>query len=502
MRALLIFLVACAAADPGLRLAEPHAATADGVVRADVTFKGHDGLALYGQTWRPAVGEPRGVVVIHHGLADHSDRYAGFAERLVHAGYAVWSYDMRGHGRSAGARIAIPQIDDLLADLDGFLALVRAGEPNRPIIVYGHSLGGLAVALYAIERQPAVAGIVLAAPGIAFDTGPLAPAAVRFVAALAPDAPILDTPHRDFSKNPAVVAELDHDPLVHQAKGPAATARGSLDGVARVWAHPERLVAPLLIVHGRADKVTAPSGSRDLVIHAGTADRTLRLYDGMNHDILHDPGGDAVAADVVAWIDAHTGGPAVATPPLPSGPLIGDRSASTMAVEVGARGETLHDRYGSTGELRVRFGFGPYEGGLDLRAGYLTKAYYQADLHALGVGLRTGPASMALTGGIGFGGLAGASTIRIPVELSLELSVGPARLLARGGVAWANATYASKVGFADEARALLGLRLGRDVGYWSTVRAGTGPFVAATLEDLGGDKIVGVAIGGELWGAN
>src|SRR5262249_40153531 len=135
--------------------------------RADLTFLGRDGLSLYAQRWRPRAGDPRAVVVIHHGLADHSDRYAPFAERLVHAGYAVWALDMRGHGRSAGARFQIDRIDDLLDDLDAFLALVRENEPDRPIVLYGHSIGGLATALYAIERHPSVAGVVLAAPGIA-----------------------------------------------------------------------------------------------------------------------------------------------------------------------------------------------------------------------------------------------------------------------------------------------------------------------------------------------
>ncbi|HEX7836674.1 MAG TPA: alpha/beta fold hydrolase, partial [Kofleriaceae bacterium] len=101
--ACLACLAACAAADPGLRVADPpHAATPADIDRADLTFTGGGGLPLYAQAWRPRTGEPRAAVVIHHGLADHSDRYAGFAERLVHAGYAVWAFDMRGHGRSAG----------------------------------------------------------------------------------------------------------------------------------------------------------------------------------------------------------------------------------------------------------------------------------------------------------------------------------------------------------------------------------------------------------------
>jgi serine aminopeptidase S33 family len=152
---LVALLAGCAGADPGLRVTDPpHAAAADDVDRADLTFTARDGLA------------------------DHSDRYAGFAERLVHAGHAVWAFDMRGHGRSAGVRVQIDRIDDLLDDLGAFVALVRDREPDRPTVLYGHSLGGLVTALYAISRHPQVAGVVLAAPGIAFDAPPIQASAI------------------------------------------------------------------------------------------------------------------------------------------------------------------------------------------------------------------------------------------------------------------------------------------------------------------------------------
>jgi alpha-beta hydrolase superfamily lysophospholipase len=517
---LIIYLAGCAAADPGLRTAGPlHAAAPADVDRADLTFPARDGLQLYAQRWRPRTGEPRGAVVIHHGLADHSDRYAGFAERLVHAGYAVWAFDMRGHGRSAGARVQIDRIDDLLEDLDAFVALVREREAGRPIVLYGHSLGGLATALYAIERHPGVAGVVLAAPGIAFDAPPLQAAAVQLVNALAPNAKILAVPHTAFSSDPQVVAELDHDPLIAQGSGPARTARAAVDGVARVWAHPEQLVAPLLIVHGKADQVTAPSGSRDLVARAGTADRTVALYDGLHHDVLHDPGGDRVAADIVAWLDKHTGAAAVEPAPAPaSAPtgtltaaterLGGDRSPRTMAVELDVRGEREGGDAGATAGLRLRLGTGArvgYTGGIDLRGGYLSGARYEVDGHLLGLAIRSGATTLSLTAGIGIGGLRGAGATHLPVELALEAPLGPTRVLARAGLGWrlGGAAYTEDAfGLADEATALAGLRLGRDHGYWSTVRAGAGPFVAVTYRNLGGVDVWGVALGGELWGGN
>jgi acylglycerol lipase len=518
--------VACAAIDPGVRTTSPpHADSSADVDRADLTLTARDGLSVYAQRWRPRTGDPRAVVVIHHGLADHSDRYAGFAERLVHAGYAVWALDMRGHGRSAGPRGQIDRIDDLLDDLDALVALVREREPGRPIVLYGHSIGGLATALYAIERQPSVAGVVLAAPGIAFDAPPIQAAAVQFITALAPNARILAVPHAEFSSDPKVVSEMDRDPLIDQDNHPAWTARAAVDGAMRVWAHPEKLVAPLLVVHGKSDAVTAPSGSRDLVARAGTTDRTLKLYDGLHHDVLRDTGGDRVASDVVAWIDAHTGAapagavPATAPATAPgrspedsltaaATPLAGDRAPRTMAVELDLRGEHRDGDSGATAGLRLRLGTGAhvgYTGGIDLRGGYLSGARYEADAHLLGLAVRSGATTLSLTAGVGIGGLRGAGATHLPVELALEAPLGPTRLLARAGLGWrlGGAAYADDAfGIADEATALAGLRLGRDHGYWSTVRAGAGPFLAVTYRNLGGVDVWGVALGGELWGGN
>jgi alpha-beta hydrolase superfamily lysophospholipase len=503
------FAAACVPPDPGVRATIPtRPPDSFDVTRTELTFASSDGIQLYGQRWAPKSGEAKAVLIIHHGLADHSDRYAGFAERATRAGFVVWSYDMRGHGRSAGKRIYFDRIDALLDDLDIFLARVRSEDPDKPIFLYGHSIGGLTVGLFAIERQPQVAGVVLAAPGIAFDTGPLGAAAVRFVAAVSPNAKVLDTPHPEFSKDPKVVHELDTDPLVHQDKGPARTARASLDAVARVWAHPERLVAPLLIVHGRADQVTAPSGSRDLVARAGATDRTLRLYDGLYHDVFHDPDGDKVAADVIAWLDAHAGGAAVVAPARTTEKLPGDRAAMSLAIELDARGDHADDGSGLSGGVRIRLGLGGrvgYLGGLDLRGGYFHGGRYEADLHALGLAVRSaGGATLSITGGIGAGGLRGSDAVHVPVELALEAPLGPTRLLARAGVGWvvSGDDYATTVGFADELTALVGVRLGRDIGYWSTVRAGTGPFLAGAFRDLGGTKIYGIVVGGELWGGN
>ena len=251
------------------------------------------------------------------------------------------------------------------------------------------------------------------------------------LAGLAPDAPLLETPHGDFSSDPAVIADMDRDPLIFAAKGPARTARAAIDGVARVWAHPEAFRAPLLALHGTIDKLTAPSGSRDLVARAGAADKTLRVYPGLNHDLLHEPDGAGaqVASEIEAWLVAHAGGPAVTFAASPTTqPLKGDHGASVVAVELDVRAEAPRDvdDVAITGGLRLRAGVGRagpglgYLGGLDLRAGYLDGGHYELDGHLAGLALRsTGGALLAVSGGVGVGGVRGAGALDAPVELAV-----------------------------------------------------------------------------------
>lgn len=511
-----VLVAACAPHDPGLRLQKPRPPAPAEVDWDELTFRGA-GVDLYAQRWRPMGAEPKAVVVIHHGLADHSARYKELALQLVKQGHAVWALDMRGHGRSAGPRISFDSIDVMLDDLDAFMSLVREREPGKPVFLYGHSFGGLITCLYSIERQPELAGLVLMAPALAFDAPPVQAAAIAVLGVIAPNLPAVPPEHPAFSRREEVVREMNTDPLIHQGGGPARTARAATDGAERVWAAAERLRVPLLVQHGTADTLTAPSGSRDLVARAGSTDKTLRIHGGLFHDLLREPdgAGERVTAEVVAWIDAHSGGPPVTLESSqPTERLRGDQHGRAVWLELDVRGE----RSESTGDLglsggarsRIGIGRGPlgagYVGGLDLRGGSFDGGYYELDAHLLGIGLRGVNGSfVALTGGAGIGGTRGATATRAPVELSLELPVGPVRVLARAALAWAlsgNSYADDAFGIADEAAALVGLRWGRDRRYWGTVVAGAGPHVAFTYFNRGGAESYGLALGLDLWGGN
>lgn len=262
-----------------------------------------DGVRLYTQVWRP-VGIPRAALLIVHGLKDHSERYAEVAVDLNARNIAVTAFDLRGHGRSEGRRAWVRRFDEYLDDLDLVLRTVREEYPTTPLFLFGHSMGGAIVTRYVIERRPSVTGVVLSAPA-------LEPAAsvsrgaiwfTKFLSAIAPGAAVFRTANADFSRSPAVVTAMDQDPLIYQQPAPARTAAELLRAMARIQQKRSQLTTPFLVLHGTADRLTNPAGSQALRDGAASVDKTLHLYPGLYHDLLHEPEQATVFADMIAWL--------------------------------------------------------------------------------------------------------------------------------------------------------------------------------------------------------
>ena len=261
------------------------------------------GLTIHTRLWEPE-GTAKAIVVLVHGLGEHSGRYEAVAARLTEAGYAVSSFDLRGHGQSAGGRgdtrfaVTFQDIDRLLADAAGRFT-------PRPCFLYGHSLGGLLVLAYTLERRPAVAGVV--ASGAALHTA-LREQKVKLILVrlLGPLLPRLALPSglddRFISRDPDVVAAYRADPLVHDK----ATLGFGLDAVRAAdatLAGAARFPVPLLLLHGGADRLTYPSGSRAFAAALDPDMCTLTVYDELYHEVHNEPERAGVLDDVVAWLD-------------------------------------------------------------------------------------------------------------------------------------------------------------------------------------------------------
>lgn len=268
------------------------------------TFTTGAGLTLFMRRWQPA-SSPRATIALVHGAWEHSGRYQHVAAHLTGAGYAVHAVDLRGHGKSEGRPAYAESPDEYLTDVEHFLAYVRENTSSGDLYLMGHSMGGGIVTLYAIERQPAVAGVILSGALLKLHPPALLQRLVVLIARIAPNLPILRVDGSGISRNPDVVAAYRNDPLVHTGWANAAMMSVITRIAGRIRPAMEKMRQPALVMHGTADELTDPEGSRQLFRRAGSEDTTLKLYDGLYHEIMNEPEREQVLSDVVAWLNTR-----------------------------------------------------------------------------------------------------------------------------------------------------------------------------------------------------
>jgi len=269
-------------------------------------FDGYKGLKLYYQYWLPD-GKPKAVLLVAHGLAEHSGRYKNLVDYFVPKGYAVYALDHRGHGKSEGTRSHVDNFNDYLIDLKTFFDMVRKDNKNTRIFLFGHSLGGTIATAYAVEHQEELAGLILSGSSLVASTSvsPALLAVAGIVSALLPKMGVTLLDASAISRNKSVVDAYVNDPLVFRGKVPARTGAE----LARMWKQlPEqmpKIKLPVLIMHGFADQLTNPAGSKLLYERVGSKDKTLKLYEGCYHEICNEPEHEQVMADMETWLTKH-----------------------------------------------------------------------------------------------------------------------------------------------------------------------------------------------------
>lgn len=246
-------------------------------------------------------------VVLVHGYAEHCGRYAHVASRLVAAGYDVHGYDQLGHGRSAGKFGRVGSFDALVADMERRVTAVQDAHPDEGVFVLGHSMGGLVVLTALARGDVTVDGAVVTGPAVTAgaDFPKILVLLVKGLGRILPAVPVQKLDGRHVSRDPAIVESYETDPYVYRGAMDAKTGGELAQAVDWLDAHLEDIRTPLLVVHGSADKLTDPGGSRKVHERATSKDKTLRIWDGLFHEVLNEPERDEVVTEIVDWLDAH-----------------------------------------------------------------------------------------------------------------------------------------------------------------------------------------------------
>ena len=268
------------------------------------TFKGVADYNIFLRSWRPAA-KPRAVVAIVHGFNAHSGQYEWVAAQLVQRGLAVYALDLRGRGRSDGERFYVQNFADYVADVATCIGLAKSREPGLQVFLLGHSAGGVVACSYALDHQSELAGLICESFAFQVPAPDFALAVLKGLSHLAPHAHVLRLKNEDFSRDPAVVAAMNDDPLIANESQPTQTVAAMVRADERLKKEFPKLTLPVFILHGTLDKATKPSGSKEFYEAAGSKDKTLKLYEGYFHDPLSDIGKETVMNDIRAWLAAH-----------------------------------------------------------------------------------------------------------------------------------------------------------------------------------------------------
>jgi len=275
-----------------------------GFMNSGERIRGTSGLSIFFRSLRPKQ-EPRAVVVIVPGFNAHSGYYAWVAEQLVATDLAVYAVDLRGRGNSDGERFYVNDFEDYVSDVASVVALAKSREPGLPLFLLGHSAGGVVSCLYTLEHQPEIAGLICESFAFQLPAPDFVLAVFKGISHLAPHAHILHLKNETFSRDPEVVQALNDDPLVGQETQPSQTMAAMVRADERVKQGFPLITLPVLILHGTLDQNAKPAGSQLFYDMAGSADKTLKLYEGSFHDLLNDLDKEVVMADIKNWLNGQ-----------------------------------------------------------------------------------------------------------------------------------------------------------------------------------------------------
>ena len=272
----------------------------------ELGWKSKDGLDLFGRAWEPEERKPKAVICHVHGHGEHSGRYTHVAQAFTKAGYAMLSFDLRGHGRSGGARGHISSIDDYLQDIDSLLEQARTRYPGLPMILYGHSIGAVQTLNYCLRRKPDLKGVVATGPSLhtSVEFQKIKVFMAKALGTLLPTVIIASSlKPSDLSRDQAVVQAYINDPLVHENMS-LGFGKSMLEANRYALEHAAEFSLPLLLIHGKEDAIAFPSSSIEFA--APLKEKcTLMLWEGLYHEVHNEPEKAEILNAMIIWMDAR-----------------------------------------------------------------------------------------------------------------------------------------------------------------------------------------------------
>lgn len=264
------------------------------------------GARLFAQAWLPKA-TPRAIIVLAHGYAEHIGRYDHVAKTFTDAGLGVYALDHWGHGRSDGERGFVPHFSVFLDGMTALLATVQQQHAKLPLILLGHSMGGLIAAHHLLQHQSAYCAAILSGPAVQPGTPPSAATQFigRLLSAIAPRMGLISLEAEAVSRDVQVVADYLADPLVYHGKMSARLASEMLRSMIEIQAKAQQIQCPLLVVHGSLDRLAAPRGGAALVQAVQSKDKEFRDLKGLFHEVFNEPEREAVLAGVLNWINTR-----------------------------------------------------------------------------------------------------------------------------------------------------------------------------------------------------
>ncbi len=268
-------------------------------------FPSSTGISLFYRSWTPT--KKKGVIIIVHGLAEHSGRYDHVGTYFAEKGWAVYSYDHRGHGKSLGKRCYVKKFSELVEDLKTFHQFVQQKEKVKNIFIIGHSMGGQILGNFLSQNPTGVLGAVLASPNmkLAMD---LSFIKKKFAFTLAGCLPSIALPNDIdpiyISRDPQVVRDYKKDKLVNR-KITLGLGTEILKNLNEVMGLAEKIKIPCLIIHGSGDKITSLEGSKEFFQKLKIKDRTFKTYPKFYHETFNEIGKEKVFKDIEKWLEAR-----------------------------------------------------------------------------------------------------------------------------------------------------------------------------------------------------